>query len=202
MFLRSLFGTALSSLSDEELLTAARSRRKERYFDEIFRRYHVEVYGLCLYYLRETTASQDMTLVVFSKAFAELPSAEVLRLRPWLLSLTRHQCINQLHKSKRRLADQTAWMEEAERQIGWTENAGWLRLRAGEEIPRADRLLQHLDTLPAEQQQCLKLFYWREMSYRQIAAATGYPEKRVKSYLQNGKRQLRLALLDQGPADE
>jgi DNA-directed RNA polymerase specialized sigma24 family protein len=45
-----------------------------------------------------------------------------------------------------------------------------------------------------EQQTCVRLFFYDDKSYREIATETGYTEKQVKSYLQNGKRNLRILL--------
>ena len=49
-----------------------------------------------------------------------------------------------------------------------------------------------LQQLNKEQQQCVTLFYLEKKSYTEIAAATGYDMMQVKSYIQNGKRNLKL----------
>jgi RNA polymerase sigma-70 factor (ECF subfamily) len=49
-----------------------------------------------------------------------------------------------------------------------------------------------VDELPLEQKICIRLFYYEEKSYSQIAAETGYDLKKVKSYVQNGKRNLKI----------
>ncbi|MCB0637390.1 MAG: RNA polymerase sigma factor, partial [Lewinella sp.] len=192
MFLRSLFGQDLSGLSDEELLAAARGRRRERFCDEIFRRYHVEVYGLCLYLLREASLSQDLTLQIFAKAFTELSGAEVSQLRPWLLALTRNTCLNHLKQAKKRQQARQDWQARTgEQNMLYAENRALETFSLLQEPGDDDRLHALLATLPAEQRRCLELFYWEGLSYREIAARTGFAEKQVKSYLQNGKRQLR-----------
>jgi RNA polymerase sigma-70 factor (ECF subfamily) len=48
--------------------------------------------------------------------------------------------------------------------------------------------------LPPEQQTCLDLFYLQEKSYKEIVQITGYELNKVKSYIQNGKRNLRIYL--------
>ena len=51
-----------------------------------------------------------------------------------------------------------------------------------------------LQTLPSEQRTCLTLFYLERKSYTEVADLTGYDLKQVKSYLQNGRRMLKLCM--------
>ena len=48
-----------------------------------------------------------------------------------------------------------------------------------------------MDSLKEEQRTCVEMFYLRDMSYQQIADETGYSMNEVKSYIQNGKRNLK-----------
>ena len=51
-----------------------------------------------------------------------------------------------------------------------------------------------LEKLTKEQQKCIKLFYLDEKCYKQVANLSGYGLKKVKSYLQNGKRNLKVCM--------
>ena len=51
-----------------------------------------------------------------------------------------------------------------------------------------------LKELNPEQQQCVTLFYLEKKSYREISDITGFSSLQVKSYIQNGKRNLRLLI--------
>ncbi len=48
--------------------------------------------------------------------------------------------------------------------------------------------------LNSEQRQCVTLFYLEKKSYSEIAETTGYSMMQVKSYIQNGKRKLKLMM--------
>jgi len=48
--------------------------------------------------------------------------------------------------------------------------------------------------LNPEQQQCVTLFYLEKKSYREISDITGFTSLQVKSYIQNGKRNLRILI--------
>ena len=48
-----------------------------------------------------------------------------------------------------------------------------------------------LKELNEEQQQCVTLFYLKKKSYQQVSDMTGYNLLQVKSFIQNGKRNLK-----------
>jgi len=57
-----------------------------------------------------------------------------------------------------------------------------------------NRMSAALDELNVEQKQCIILFYLDKRSYQEIADTTGFTLMQVKSYIQNGKRNLKLIL--------
>ena len=57
-----------------------------------------------------------------------------------------------------------------------------------------DLLEEAIEELNEEQKQCVILFYLKKNSYQQIAEKTGYSLLQVKSYIQNGKRNLKIVL--------
>lgn len=54
-----------------------------------------------------------------------------------------------------------------------------------------EEALKHLNK---EQKTCIRMFYLEKKSYQGIAKETGFSMLQVKSYIQNGKRNLRLLL--------
>jgi RNA polymerase sigma-70 factor (ECF subfamily) len=51
-----------------------------------------------------------------------------------------------------------------------------------------------IETLGDEQKQCVKLFYLQEKCYKEITESTGFDMNKVKSYIQNGKRNLKICM--------
>jgi len=51
-----------------------------------------------------------------------------------------------------------------------------------------------MKTLNNEQETCVRLFYLEQMCYKDIADRTGYDLNKVKSAIQNGKRNLRICM--------
>jgi len=55
--------------------------------------------------------------------------------------------------------------------------------------------LQHcMDKLPDDQKQSIELFFVQKKCYNEIAELTGYEWNKVRSYIQNGKRNLKLCM--------
>jgi RNA polymerase sigma factor (sigma-70 family) len=61
-----------------------------------------------------------------------------------------------------------------------------------------ETLKKCIDQLKDEQKECIKLFYLEEKCYQEIAESTSYELKKVKSYIQNGKRNLRICMDQHG----
>ena len=59
-----------------------------------------------------------------------------------------------------------------------------------EEIEKA------IGALNKDQRTCLELFFFEKKSYNEIAQSTGFTLKKVKSNIQNGKRNLKKLLLE------
>ena len=57
-----------------------------------------------------------------------------------------------------------------------------------------DLLEDALAELSEEQRQCVILFYLKKNSYQQVTEKTGFNLLQVKSYIQNGKRNLKIIL--------
>ncbi len=64
--------------------------------------------------------------------------------------------------------------------------------KEGEKLNEA--LKDCIDNLKNDQRQCIELFYFYNKCYIDIAAQLNIDEKKVKSHLQNGKRNLKICL--------
>jgi RNA polymerase sigma-70 factor (ECF subfamily) len=51
-----------------------------------------------------------------------------------------------------------------------------------------------MEQLKAEQRECVELFYYHQQCYKEISAALKLDENKVKSFIQNGKRNLKICL--------
>ena len=59
------------------------------------------------------------------------------------------------------------------------------------DLSKLERCIEKLNT---EQKKCVQLFYLEKRTYIEIKEITNYELKKVKSYIQNGKRNLKLCM--------
>src|ERR1019366_7885444 len=152
-------------------------------------RYTHLVFGVCMKYLRNDAEAQDATMQVFEKLITELKKHHITAFKPWLHIVVKNHCMMLFRKET----------TEGKRKKGWNldmgdvvENPEENHLHDAEE---KEFILQHLkegiDELKKEQRMCVELFYLKDSSYSEIAVITGYSINEVKSYIQNGKRNLK-----------
>lgn len=183
------FRTKKSEWTDEELLRKYRSSGERALFGEFYSRYVHLVYGVCLKYFKDREVARDAAVQLFEKLMVSLKQNEPENVPSWLLFVARNHCISELRKHK--VMRERSEQFEADEQL-WYDAED--RLSPEEKEQRLLRLEHAVNTLGEEQRQCIELFYFKEKSYEEIATLTGFSEKQVKSHLQNGKRNLRLAL--------
>ena len=142
------------------------------------------VYGVCLKYLKEPEDSKDAVMQIFEKLVEKIPDQEINNFKSWLYVVSKNHCLMSLRSKQTRAKAETVFMEFDKS----------LHLNEEEKIYDDDVIEKAVSNLSEPQQRCIKLFYYQRQSYQQIADQTGYELKKVKSYIQNGKRNLRIYL--------
>lgn len=178
-------------ISDEELMEKFRSSGDLEKLGMLYERYMHLVYGVCLKYLKSREEAQDGVIAVFEKLVIELPRHEVQNFKSWLHVLTKNYCLMKLRSEKAEIKKLESWAIDQENFVESTVNLH----PVDEEDPGLNKkLLDCIEKLKDEQKQCIRLFYFDNKSYREIAAQLKQEEKKVKSYIQNGKRNLKICL--------
>ncbi|MFZ1632675.1 MAG: sigma-70 family RNA polymerase sigma factor [Chitinophagales bacterium] len=185
----------LSDLSDEVLLSEYKRSGDSKYAGEIFKRYAHLVLGVCMKYLKNMDEAQDTTMIVFEKILDELRQTDVQHFKSWLYMVAKNQCLMHLRKQKRHdIVELKTEVDEND------ESASMENVAIGhlDDVDLKEIQLQQLEegikTLNPEQQECISLFYLQDKSYVEVAEITGYDLNKVKSYIQNGKRNLKIYL--------
>ena len=158
---------------------------------ELYKRYSGQVYAVCLKYLKDRDAAQDAVMEVWEKLTKELRKREIDRFGAWLHVITRNHCLMQLRSQKSNASDS---FSEINGHVVESAMAVHPIGEPDETEEQLQRLEQAIEGLSEEQRQCVSLFYLQKKSYQEVAELTGFELKKVKSYIQNGKRNLRLAL--------
>lgn len=171
---------------DAVLLENYRQTHNTVYVGELFKRYKHLVYGVCIKYLKDPEESKDAVMQVFERLISKLKNYEVENFPAWLHVTTRNHCLMALRSSKNYNNEEILM-----------EFEGFMHpYKEGEEDIGKDlsMLRTGVNELPEEQKACITLFYLEKKSYREIVEITGYQLKKVKSYLQNGRRNLKIYL--------
>ncbi|MBL6963203.1 MAG: sigma-70 family RNA polymerase sigma factor [Bacteroidetes bacterium] len=179
-----------SGLTDVDLLKLYKTGSDHKIIGELFKRYTHLVFGLCMKYLKNEDDSKDAVMQIFEKLFTDLHRHEISNFKSWLYSVSKNHCLMALRKTKVEVSSDDHVINNYEGEI--MENEVSMHQDFIDHHP--DELNAALNSLKAEQKECIRLFYLEEKSYKEVAELTGYSLVKVKSYIQNGKRNLKIRL--------
>lgn len=176
----------LDHITDAELLDRYYADGKTEWIGALLERYTLLLLGVCMKYLKDEEEARDCVQQVFLKVLTELPKYRVDYFKSWLYMVAKNHCLMKLRgqqgRQVRTVTDGMAIAAPDDRQA------------LLEHEDTYDVLEESLAELNEEQRQCINLFYLQKHSYQQISEQTGYTPMQVKSYIQNGKRNLRLLM--------
>lgn len=177
--------------SDSELIERYRYSYDNAYIGELYQRYSHMLYGVCLKYLKDEEKAKDVIMDVFEKVLKDLKRHDVENFRTWVYSVAKNACLMQLRKEKRLDVRE----QEYQRSVVEIMEFDLPEHLNGESQSEIDnRLMLAIDQLKMEQRRCIRMFYFEKKSYEEIENETGFSYKEVKSFLQNGKRNLKIKL--------
>jgi len=180
------FKKILSADTDTDLVKQYKSGGDINVLGELYTRYMDLVYGVCLKYFKEPEEAKDAVINIFEELVTKLKKYEVSNFKSWLYQLTKNHClmkirsgksnpvvadINIMHLAENNHPDNIA---EKEKQLNGMENC--------------------IEQLPAEQKHAIQLFYLQEKCYKEIADITKTDINRVRSFIQNGRRNLKICM--------
>jgi len=184
-----------ASNSDRERILIEKYRKtgKSEYIGELFETYVHLVFGVCMKYLKNENDCKDGVMEIFETILQDLKTHEVKNLKNWLYSVTKNFCLRQkrIINQDKRYSEFT--MQRSGSAIMETEDILALKID-GTKSQQIISLHDAIKNLNTEQQACIKLVYLEQKSYIETAEISGYELKKVKSYVQNGKRNLEIAL--------
>jgi len=170
---------------DDALLNAYRANGDMQLLGTLYEKYMGLVYGVCLKYLNDEEKAQDAVMGIFEELVDKVKKHEINQFRNWVYVLGRNYCLMQLRSGKK--------MEL----VNLDEVVEFTPFLHPEDNNREEALkaLEHcIAGLTGGQKQSIDLFYLKEKCYKEIAGITGYTLNEVKSYIQNGKRNLKICL--------
>jgi RNA polymerase sigma factor (sigma-70 family) len=182
-------------ITDQELLEKFYADHNNEWLGILLQRYTLLLLGVSMKYLKNEEEAKDSVQQVFLKVIQELHKYKVDYFKSWLYMVAKNHCLMKLRDRQGKIT-----AEINDRLAAKPEEAtDFQRLLQNDHV--LDLMESAIKDLNAEQQQCVTLFYLQKKSYQQISEATGYTMLRVKSYIQNGKRNLKI-LIEQKQQDE
>jgi len=157
---------------------------------ELYERYMHLVYGVALKYLGKPADAKDAVMQVFEKLIQEISNHQIRTFRTWLYVLTKNHCLMAIRSEKSRRERMKVWESEQP----FMESEPEMHPMDREEETMEAALKACIEQLKSEQRECIRLFYYKKKCYREISDELKLPEKKVKSHLQNGKRNLKICL--------
>ena len=175
-------------ISDQELLENFYTTHDTEWLGILLPRYTLLLLGVCMKYLKNEEEARDCVQQIFLKVITELKKYKVEYFKSWLYMVAKNHCLMKIRARHGKIP------------VELTEQ----NMQGAEELPDKQSLVQDdqaielmneaLGELSTEQRQCVTLFYLQKKSYQEISEETRFTMMQVKSYIQNGKRNLKLMI--------
>lgn len=181
-FLKQLFG---ERYQENDLIEAYQESGDLGILARIYQPYMELLFAVCYQYFRTEEDARDGVMELFEKLRTELLVHRPVNFQAWLYRVARNYC---LMKIRQKVAAGVVENLEAIENMGDDEHVFSVS------DAQIDQLRKCMQNLPAHQKESVALFYLENMCYRKIALQTGFALSKVKSYIQNGKRNLKICL--------
>jgi RNA polymerase sigma-70 factor (ECF subfamily) len=185
-----------SNMTDEELLSLYQKTGDNNWLGVLLKRYTLLLLGVSMKYLKNEEEAKDNVQQVFIKVLEQINKHKVTYFKSWLYIVTKNECLMKIRSKNGKYTTEITdrLLSEADKED--SEQEAFLE-------KDLSLLATALKELNEEQQQCISLFYLQKMPYQQISEKTGFSPMQVKSYIQNGKRNLKIIIErkrnEQGP---
>ncbi|MES2828595.1 MAG: sigma-70 family RNA polymerase sigma factor [Bacteroidota bacterium] len=172
---------------DSDLIRSYKNSGSLEVLGQLYNKYMHLVYGVCVNYLKDEEAGKDAVMQIFEELVVKLRNHEIQNFKSWLHVLTRNHCLMVLRKKSKH---ETVSLEET-----FVENTDFVHLDVDDTKENKLSIMEKcMGKLPEEQRITVDLFYLQEKCYKEVADLTGYDMLKVKSYIQNGKRNLKICI--------
>ena len=177
--------------TDNELVLLYKKTGDLSLIGELYTRYTGAVYGVCLKYLKDRDEAKDAVMQVFEKVMGSLKNHDVDNFGGWLYVSARNHCLMQIRSKKGKFKEEISALD--------MENQFLLHHGEEEELETdLVRLEKCIEKLVEGQRACVRLFFLEEKCYKDITILTGLEINQVKSAIQNGKRNLKICMEQDG----
>jgi len=175
-------------ITDQELLDKYYSDYDNVWLGILLQRYTLLLLGVSMKYLKNEEEAKDSVQQIFLKVIQELRKYKVDYFKSWLYMVAKNHCLMKLREKQGKITSELNERLGA-KPFEETDQQSLIENEATFDI--MDTALKELNP---EQQQCVTLFYLNKKSYQEVSDETGFNLLQVKSYIQNGKRNLKILI--------
>ena len=179
-------------LSDADIINLYKKLGDGEVLTPLFDRYIHLVFGVCLKYLKNKEEAKDAAMEIMESLMNKLLQHEINNFPSWLHTVSRNYCLMRIRNRKEDLFIEID-KRKSEQFVMETDEDLHQKIEDEEQFYEMGKAIASLNK---KQRQCIRLFYLENRSYNEIANETGYSLKKVKSHIQNGKRNLRIYLIE------
>jgi len=181
------FKNKITSFSDAALVQRYKESEEMVYLGQLFERYSALIYGVCLKYLKKQVEAEDACMQVFEKLTKKVLQHDIQNFKSWLYTLVKNHCLETLRKQKKHLTVyyESDLMHKEPFVHPFEED---LQEKPLQELENCMKQLE------ATQKECVQLFYYQGKSYKEIAEMKQTPLGKIRSYIQNGRRNLKICM--------
>ena len=176
-----------NGVSDADLVEQYRQSGSLSVLGDLYNRYMEMVYGVCLKYLKEPENAQDSVMSIFEELITKLQKHHVDNFKSWLYTLAKNHCLMRLRAEKKA---STAKIND---DLMQSEETGHLQ----DVLDREENFKQLeycMSQLASDQRKVIELFYLQGKCYNEITIETGLEWNNVRSFIQNGRRNLKICM--------
>jgi len=182
-----------SELAEGELIKKYKESHDIEIPGILFQEYTHIVFGICMKYLSDEDQSKDAVMHIYESVVKDLKIYEVDNFKNWLYKVSKNHCLKIIRRDKQDQRHSEYVKSKSSIDIMEFETT-MSQMLDGIEEKKIEYLKEAVEKLKEEQRKCIELFYFEDKSYLDIVDITGYPLSKVKSYVQNGKRNLLIKL--------
>ena len=173
--------------SDDVLVANYKSGGDLELLSNLYQPYMELVYGVCLKYLKEEEEAKDAVLNIYEELIVKVKKYEIQHFKSWLYQLAKNHCLMKLRSAKK--------FSKAAVNVSLMQNEDPVHLNGVMEKEENFKQLDFcLAQLVPDQKQAVSLFYLQGKCYNEIATITGIEWKKVRSFIQNGRRNLKICM--------
>jgi len=183
----------IQTMSDEELILNYKQSKNPEIIGELFERYTHLVLGVCMKYLKNEENSKDAVMEIFENLQNKLLKHNITHFKSWIYTVAKNHCLMIHRKNKSAIKINNQEFDESRINIMESDPI-FHPIFNKENEDQIHQLEKGIKTLNDKQRTCIELLYLQNKSYKEVVEITGYDLKKVKSYIQNGKRNLKIYL--------